>query len=95
MTPRDQTAIFADPARSAAILLPRSTLLCASASLLHPVSNLCSQYRFRRAVCSPGAKLSRSLAVYSPLDSLQGVRRKNAPRAAGGTPIRHRREPKH
>ena len=47
-----------------------STFLCVSVPSLQPVSSLCFQHRFLRAVCSPGAKLSRSLAVYSPLDAI-------------------------
>jgi hypothetical protein len=45
-------------------------LLCVSASSLQPVSSRRSQYRFLRTVCSLGAKLSRSLAVQSPLDAI-------------------------
>ena len=74
-------------------------ILCVSASSLQPVSSRRFQHRFLRAVCSPGAKTSRSLAVYSPLDALQrrGAKkqrerrtaRRDAVDASPSTPLTH------
>ena len=70
MTISGPTELAQNPAPFLISLCASIDLLCVSASSLHLVSSLYFKYRFLRTVCSLGAKLSRSLAVQSPLDAI-------------------------